>query len=1189
MIPFLGLVILFFSNFQLVWAINTVDTGFKVDPNELKTIVAHGVCKKVWNQDVRSHFVATKTNVEWTNFYVNHPTPLTVRDCSATCSNLKKMGLTVNGIHALDIDGAGALPVMNLFCDVTSDGGGWTRVFRHNVAGGVFATPASALNTNPTDPANNKYSILDLLDNFRSLNRLTFRLYWPENNKRNIWSQYTNPTKDTALMGYQAISIDTSARHWGGLELSNKSTGVVNSSQSLLDGSVEKSDWWYAIGSTVLYAGTGIPGSNLTPEVVSEVQLFVNDGGYNPMSCQHILEMGESKGSGLYTIYPDQVNPILTYCEMDVDGGGWTLFYANAANSGMTVKKSYLQHQAELAGINITASNFSDVNTVGMLNYKKFSANQIMARDIGNWTASQFSTVEFQNPQDLTDFINIASVPITGACKNLPGAGMFRFRNSNGSNYWFDQMNNFDAANVGLGWGDCTASLDQTDASDVENYPRHWFYSISGATDSTRVRGIGGFNLGSTTAKARYFIREKLDRPKNCMDILLSGHSKGSGSYTIYPEGTAVTVDCDMVTQGGGWTKVWHGYPSHARYNNTTLETYSRSNSIAFNQMRMEGVNTGVNIVDTTWKTAYLDKTIPLYFQQVIAAADATQPQVKFADLSGAETVGLVGQYFMKGYGNSWRVFYTCINVDPTTADRLYIGGSYSPKCPSINTFVPSSITTCTSTNNFYCTNAMASTEVDSGMGLTLKKYQETRVWIRSLSTMRSCKEILDRGFATGNGFYLIDPDGAAGATEAFPVYCDMTSQGGGWTLVWSNTRLGTNKPVTSITYADSVNTRPRCSVAQSSVYDFSGSCSSMLNDGGQDAPLLERFNYFVGLKHWDDMSAGTDFELRYAWAADYGRSLDREAIMRVKNFDPADLYRLTILSNRTTIGSDVAGINNHSGNRWTTMDSDNDTHASNCGTLYSNTPFWYYACWTGSINGGGETNTTTYLNGAHWISSGSQWGDPVSGLGAGNGWMFIREAKTEGRLKSSCKEILKENPGSPSGLYTIDFTPGTPSNKTTVYCDMTTSGGGWTLVAFSNGTATAATPNNFFVSEVNVPYIGEMTKANYQASLNPENFSLSVGTTDAMFISPSYNGGVPIIDTNFGPWDYNKTKCSGTLYHTSRTAGCASQNANDNYESADAFNISFFSGNEGIVPAYKATEVCYNGKGSCSFKFFLR
>lgn len=240
-------------------------------------------------------------------------------------------------------------------------------------------------------------------------------------------------------------------------------------------------------------------------------------------------------------------------------------------------------------------------------------------------------------------------------------------------------------------------------------------------------------------------------------------------------------------------------------------------------------------------------------------------------------------------------------------------------------------------------------------------------------------------------------------------------------------------------------------------------------------------------------------------------------------------------------------------------------------------------------MNGGGETNTTTYLNGAHWASSAQQWGDPSTGTGAGNGWMFIREGKSEGRLKSSCKEILEANPGSPSGIYTIDFTQGSPNDKATVYCDMTTSGGGWTLVAYSNGTATGSTPNNFFVSAVNLPLIAEHTRTNYQASLNPELFSLNVGTTDAMFISPSYNSGAAIIDTNFGPWDYNKTKCSGTLYHTSRTAGCTGQNANDNFDTADAFNLSFFTGNEGIVPAYKATEVCYSGKGSCSFKFFLR
>jgi hypothetical protein len=46
----------------------------------------------------------------------------------------------------------------------------------------------------------------------------------------------------------------------------------------------------------------------------------------------------------------------------------------------------------------------------------------------------------------------------------------------------------------------------------------------------------------------------------------------------------------------------------------------------------------------------------------------------------------------------------------------------------------------------------------------------------------RSCLDVLEQGFGSTDGAYTIDPDGAG----TFEVLCDMTTDGGGWTLVTS-------------------------------------------------------------------------------------------------------------------------------------------------------------------------------------------------------------------------------------------------------------------------------------------------------------------------------------------------------------------------------------------------------------------
>ncbi len=47
-----------------------------------------------------------------------------------------------------------------------------------------------------------------------------------------------------------------------------------------------------------------------------------------------------------------------------------------------------------------------------------------------------------------------------------------------------------------------------------------------------------------------------------------------------------------------------------------------------------------------------------------------------------------------------------------------------------------------------------------------------------------TCKEVLDNNSAAPSGSYLLDPDGIGIGQAPFDTVCDMTKDGGGWTLV---------------------------------------------------------------------------------------------------------------------------------------------------------------------------------------------------------------------------------------------------------------------------------------------------------------------------------------------------------------------------------------------------------------------
>ena len=287
-----------------------------------------------------------------------------------------------------------------------------------------------------------------------------------------------------------------------------------------------------------------------------------------------------------------------------------------------------------------------------------------------------------------------------------------------------------------------------------------------------------------------------------------------------------------------------------------------------------------------------------------------------------------------------------------------------------------------------------------------------------SSAAPKSCSAIKLADPAAASGAYTINPTGAQGKTVQ--VWCDMTTDGGGWTLVAQRNQYG------------SFNSS--WAVAEMAVPELAA-YQPTTNLGAQRMASLDVNAYMAA-------SGDTVLRVERIHPVTGGSSMSFDWTQRGLNlaYNPSP-QRMFWYGARFWCTGDGANCKNHSGlgNGWDISDS---------------------------------STTNQWLT--HWAGGfmhPNSFGDQVDYNSAGVAWIYLwaRSASIPSTSYKSCKAILDAGKSTGNGVYTI--TPyAEPNFPVDVTCDM--SGGGWTLVAQRNqyGTFHAG----FAVQDINLAQLAD-------------------------------------------------------------------------------------------------------------------